>query len=197
MANLLPGAREILGGVYGAYRLARLDPRGMSYFDLSRAGMVHSFFAYVIALPVLALERVTATNITALPESALTILVIQILAYVNLCLLFPILAYLIARLIDAEERYPDLLVAYNWAVVIQAAVLLIPISLGATAWVPEPVVDGIGAAVSIMLLLYVWYVIRTAFQISGFAAAGMVLADVFLTQILVALVDAPLGIQPI
>ena len=196
MASLLPGAREIVGGVYGAYRLARLDPAGMAYFDLSRAGMVHRFFAYVLAFPVLALERVTYTNITELPESLATILVIQILGYIILCLIFPLFAYWVARLIDAEERYPALLVSYNWAVAIQAAALLIPITLGAAAWVPEPVASGIGTVISILLFVYVWYVIRTAFQISGFGAAGMLFADVILTQILVTVIDASLGIQP-
>ncbi len=197
MANLLPGPREILGGVYGAYRLARLDPQGMAYFDLSRAGMVHSFFAYVLALPVLVLERITATNITTLPESLAAILTIQGLAYVILCLVFPVFAYWVAQLIDAEERYPALLVAYNWAVAIQAAVLLIPILLGAAGWVPEAVAGGVGSVVSILLLVYVWYVIRTSFKIGGFGAAGMVFVDIFLTQILVTVTDAFLGIRPI
>ncbi|MDJ0896193.1 MAG: hypothetical protein QNJ92_13705 [Alphaproteobacteria bacterium] len=197
MASLLPGAREIFGGVYGAYRLARLDPKGMAYFDLSPAGMVHSFFAYVLALPVLAWERVTSTNITDLPESVATIVVIQVLGYIILCLIFPVFAYWVAQLIDAEERYPALLVSYNWAVAIQAAALLIPIGLGASAGVPEAVTSGVGSAISILLLVYVWYVIRTAFQISGFGAAGLLFADVMLTQILVTVIDAFLGIQPI
>ena len=41
--------------IYGAYRLARLDAAGMSYFDTSVAGFWRSFFAAVIIAPFYAM----------------------------------------------------------------------------------------------------------------------------------------------
>lgn len=51
----MPKFSEIATALYGAYRLARLDPQGMQYFDLSIGGFWRSFFAAVLMAPFFAL----------------------------------------------------------------------------------------------------------------------------------------------
>ena len=47
--------RELAASVYGAYRLARLDPNGLRFFDASPAGARRSFYAAAIVAPFYAL----------------------------------------------------------------------------------------------------------------------------------------------
>ena len=47
----MPPKQEIVASLYGAWRLMRLDPTGMTYFNLSADGFWRSFFAAVIVAP--------------------------------------------------------------------------------------------------------------------------------------------------
>ena len=44
-------AREVTAALYGSWRLARLDPGGMAYFNRTVEGFWNSFFAAVIVAP--------------------------------------------------------------------------------------------------------------------------------------------------
>ena len=52
--------REITLGLYGAFRLALLDVRGMAYFNCTEAGFWRSFTAAAIAAPESAKARTKA-----------------------------------------------------------------------------------------------------------------------------------------
>ena len=47
----MPPKQEIVASLYGAWRLMRLDPTGMTYFNLSSDGFWRSFFAAVMIAP--------------------------------------------------------------------------------------------------------------------------------------------------
>ena len=47
----IPSLRETLIGIYGAWRLARLERGAMSYFDASAEGFWKSFSAAALLLP--------------------------------------------------------------------------------------------------------------------------------------------------
>ena len=48
---MIPSPLEIAYGIYGAWRLARLDVTGMEVFDRTVAGFWKSFFAAVLVAP--------------------------------------------------------------------------------------------------------------------------------------------------
>ena len=51
----MPGREEINRALFGAYLLARRDPRGMGYFEISVEGFWRSFFAAALAAPMFAI----------------------------------------------------------------------------------------------------------------------------------------------
>jgi hypothetical protein len=184
----MPDREEILHSLIGAWRLARLDPRGMNEFDLSFTGFWHSFFAAVIVAPgyaILVAQRfiTTSPNTPEPPPSAVAfesesgigwIMLVQIVSYLISWAVFPLLAALATWFLDLGRNYVALIVAANWAAVIQIGAFLIALLLAAA-------LPGIGSLlvplVTMAILLYQWFITRTALQTTAGIAFALVLAD--------------------
>lgn len=184
----MPDREEILRSLIGAWRLAKLDTQGMNEFDLSFTGFWHSFFAAVLVAPgyaILVAQRFsTATpNVPEAPPSAVAfesesgigwILLVQTVTYLISWAAFPLLAAVATWLLDLGRNYVALIVAANWAAVIQIGAFLVALLLGAA-------LPGIGSVllplVTIGILLYQWFITRTALQTTAGIAFALVLAD--------------------
>ena len=98
----MPDREEVLGALYGAYRLARIDPAGMTYFNLSFEGFWRSFFAAVLVAPAYAV----AHNWTAVLQTAVFLAVV---------VLGPILAQVLATFLVTLTT--GAILAYQWFVI--------------------------------------------------------------------------------
>ena len=184
----MPDREEILRSLTGAWRLARLDPQGMSQFDLSFTGFWHSFFAAVLVAPgyaILVAQRFTtaAPDATDAPPSAVAfesesgigwIMTVQTISYLISWAAFPLLAAVITWVLDLGRNYVALIVAANWAAVIQIAAFLAALLIGAAL---PPLAGVLVALVTIGILFYQWFVTRTALQTTAGIAFALVLAD--------------------
>jgi hypothetical protein len=180
---MTPSWSEISFGVFGAWRLFRLDPKGMTYFDTSLEGFWKSFFAAVLVAPayaiILAIELSDAETI-AHPAS---IVIIQTLAYVISWLAFPLASFYVIQKMGRASRFVGYIVAFNWSSVIQLAIFL-PFSLLAVSGVlPDPITNLIGLAAFIVIMGYKWFITRTALDITGPPAVGLVLLSVVIDLI--------------
>ena len=101
---------------------------------------------------------------------------------------FPIAAILLTRLLGLARFYVPLVVATNWAAVIQIAVFIAAVVLARLLG------EGAGAllmlAVTILLVAYQWFVIRTALDTTGANAFGLLAVDLLLSAIVNVLTDA-------
>jgi hypothetical protein len=173
----MPDRKEVLESLYGACRLAFLDRSGMKHFNLSFEGFWRSFFAAVIVAPAFAL--LIAEELSARPGSFDLgwATLVQILAYVLSWAAFPLAAVVLTQLLGLSRNYVPLIVALNWATVLQVGAFLAAVVLGLAI----PVVDGLlpmlmtGAA-----LFYQWFVTRAALETSGGIALMLVLVDLVL-----------------
>jgi hypothetical protein len=180
--------RELVASLYGAYRLARFDPRGLGFFDTSPAGARRSFFAAAIVAPFYALMLVVGG-----PDGGdvdpLRFGVVEGIAYVLSWVAYPVLVEWLTRLLGCRERFETYLVAYNWSMVLQNAVVfpitmlaglgVLPLQVGQLPWL----------GVFLLILLYVGFIARTALEVPPATAAGLVLLDVLLS----ALIDGVAG----
>ena len=173
----MPDREEVYRSIYGAYRLAFLDPSGMAYFNLSVDGFWRSFFAAVLVAPGYVL--LVAQKLTAQPD-VLDLgwaILVQTLAYGLIWAAFPVLALVLTQLLGLSRNYVPLIVAVNWAAVLQLGVLLAAMALGLLV----PALEGLVLlVVTGGLLFYQWFVIRTALQTTGGIALLMVLVDLVL-----------------
>jgi hypothetical protein len=175
---VIPDQHEIVRSLFGAFRLARLDGRGMGYFNLSIEGFWRSFFAAAIVAPGYALlvaQKLATWPATVDPAVAV---LIEAAAYVLSWIAFPVAAVFLTMLLGLSRNYVPLIVAANWAEVLQFALFLLVML--ATLLLPAGVRGPVLVAVIGAILAYEWFVARTALETTGGVAVGIVLVDLLL-----------------
>jgi hypothetical protein len=171
--------RHVSHGVYGAWRLARLDPAAMAWFERGIGGVWRSFWAAALAFP----GFILATGWTVGPEQWTAsgtgrILLVITLAYVVLRAAFPLIILYFCDWLERGEQGLDLIIAYNWSLVLRTALPLGAI-LAATT-LPWPAAGLVALAVVAAQLSYLWFIARTALDAGGVAATVVVLIDLVL-----------------
>ena len=186
-------AREAVYSIFGAYRLAMLDKSGLSYMDRSPEGAIRSFNAALIVLPAYAV-LVVLRLWDVLPDvSLLRFVTVEGLAYVISWSAFPLVMFYISGLLDRSERYFDFLSAYNWSAVIQMGVYLPVVAVADSGLMPAGVDEGLVLAVTMLVLMYQWFIARTTLDINGGSAAGVVLLDMILAVFITGVSDGMLS----
>lgn len=192
---MMPDRAEIVSSLEGAWRLARLDRSGMTYFNLSVAGFWRSFFAAILVAPgyaVLVAQKLAESG-AASPEAAPSVaaagepavvwtVVVQTLTYAMSWALFPIAAAIITWLLSLSRFYVALIVAGNWAAVLQMGAFIGVLALGYV--LPAPLAPFLITLVTGGILFYQWFVVRTALQTGGGVALALVLVDLLLNTVL-------------
>lgn len=177
MSNLNKVARAL----YGAYRLARLDPDGMTYFDTSPAGFWHSFTAAIVVLPLFLATMLARWLSVPGTVNGLRFICIELIAYVIAWTAFPVLMATVCRMLDTEQYYIRGIVAYNWAGVLQN-LLYMPVAILSLSGV-----GGTGPLAMMILFLvmfYTWFVIKTAMKLPPLTAWGIVALDLIISMVL-------------
>lgn len=171
-------SKDIAKSLYGAFLLAKAKKDGMSYFDVSIDGFWNSFFAAALVAPIFFFLMTLRFTNGSIDTSALRFLSIEAIAYTIGWVLFPLIVFYLVQALERENQFIGFIVAYNWASVIQNFVYLpfaILFEIG--------VVGGSGAEFINLILLclvltYTWFVAKTALDINGFVATGIVFLDV-------------------
>ncbi len=171
---------EVGSAVFGAYRLACRDPGGMAFFDRSREGAIKSFYAAGLLVPFYLFLIVTRWWEDLDRLSPAYVLTIEVLYLVIAWTAFPVLMIGICKWIDRENRLFDFIVAANWAHVLTVAVRFPVIFLQRFELLPEPIVELLILVVMTLVLVYMWYVKKTALDIGGGMAAALTGADFIL-----------------
>jgi hypothetical protein len=176
----MPDRAEVWSALFGAYRLAWFDPAGMAHFNLTFDGFWRSFFAAILVAPAYAV--LIGLQVAARSEALdLGLLVVtESVGYVIAWSAFPVAAIPLTRLLGLGRNYVALIVALNWSAVLQTALFVGMVLLG--AFLP----GGLGVFLSTLttgaILVYQWFVIRTALQTTGGIALMLLLVDLVLTS---------------
>lgn len=180
----MPSARDVLSALYGVYRLARLDPSGLDFFDHTPAGFWRSFFAAVIIAPFyLALLSLRYSGMTA-PVDPLRFIAIETIAYVIAWVAFPLVMASLVKTIDRDEHYIRYIVAYNWAAVLQNGLYLPIAFLATTGVLAEASANLLGLFAIALIVFFTWFITRTALEVQAGMAAAIVGLD-FMLSILI------------
>jgi len=174
----MPDREEVYHSLYGAWRLAFLDQSGMKYFNLSVDGFWRSFFAAVLVAPGFALLVIEKLAARPDPINLGWAILIQMLAFGLSWAAFPLVAVLLTQLLGLSRNYVPLIVALNWAAVLQVAVFLAALLLGFL--IPGMLGGLLLFVITCAVLFYQWFVTRTALQTTGGVALLMVLVDLVL-----------------
>ncbi len=170
-------AREAATSLYGAYRLARFDARGMTYFETSLAAFWRSFYAAVIVAPVFAVLLVMRYAAGGAAVDEVRFASVEAIAYVIAWVAFPLVMVSLARLLDREERYLGYIVAYNWAAVLRNALYMPVVMLGVTGTVPAETVGPLILIALSVVFVYIWFIARVALDVGAWTAVALVALD--------------------
>ncbi|MEX0809149.1 MAG: hypothetical protein WD044_10520 [Dongiaceae bacterium] len=173
---------EIVRSVYGMWRLARLDTIGLQWLDRSPDGFWRSFRLAALLLPAFALHVYFDLSDSAITASLPRILAIQGIYYIVAWTAFPVLMHPIAVALGREERYIGYIVALNWSQVIQYGVLL-PVETLIFLGNGGGIGAFLGVVVFFALSVYLWFIAKTALDIHGTTAAGLVVLDILISQV--------------
>ncbi len=180
-------AREAAYSLYGAYRLARLDAGGLVYFDASLGGFWRSFYAAAFVAPFFTLLLALRYADGMVAASPLRYAVIESIAYVIAWVAFPVIMLTVVQMLDRERRLVGYIVAYNWAAVLQNALYLPIPMMGITGVLAVNVANGLGMLALVLILVYTWFITKTALEVSAAAAAGVLALDlglsIFITSV--------------
>ena len=171
----MPSRREVIAALYGAWRLMRFDASGMNWFDLTPDGFWRSFFAAVPVAPFFAL----LVYLDPLREAGTTdtgsAILLTALVYAIGWAIVPVVAIFLTRLLGLTRGYVPLIVAYNWTsvpqIVLQTAVALIS-ELGL---LPSGLAGILLFVAVVYILVYEWFIVRTALQTTPGTAIGIVI----------------------
>ncbi|MFQ5955118.1 MAG: hypothetical protein ACE5JZ_08660 [Kiloniellales bacterium] len=176
----MPSALEITRALYGAWRFVRLDRGAMQWFEVSVGGFWRSFFAFAIVAPGYAVLKHIEHAEVPLSAGAPRIVIVDGISYVLQIVAYPLAMVYLSRAIGRWDRYIGFIVALNWSVVLQMAVMVLAILLAASHAVPEAAGPRLVFAAWIAVLLYQWFVTLTALEVSGLIAAGAVALDLLI-----------------
>ena len=187
---MMPSGQEVASGLRGAWRLLRVDAGGLADFDQSVEGFWKSFYAAVLTAPAYVI--VVALHLSGVEPVGgfLHLVLVEGCGYVIEWVAYPLAAFYIAEMIGKQETYIRFIVALNWSRVIQM-ILYLPVLLLVEAEAFAPQFGGLlSFVVTIAVLIYQWYVTRSALAVHGLPAGLLVALDVAISIIIVQITDA-------
>ena len=177
---------QVSSAIYGAWRLAHFDPSGMVHFDQSIGGFWRSFFAAVIVLPaeiILLTVLMSQSDAETLQAAPLwRVVAIWAIAYVIGWAAFPLVMVGITDTLDRRDRYIGFIVAANWSTIIQAVAIVPAVIISVSGWFAGFLLY---VAVQVAVFAYAWFITKTALDITGLPAAGVVLLS-FVVELVIA-----------
>jgi biotin transporter BioY len=170
-------APEVARALYGALRLARLDPGGIDQFDNTVEAFWRSFYAMLIVAPghvILAAIRYSVVEPTSGP---IQVFLVETIGYVIGWFAFPFAMLYVADKLDRGERYFRYIAAANWAAVLQVGLMLVIVAVEYGFRLSLATVGFVHFITMIVVLVYFWFIARVGLEISGRAAAAIVGLD--------------------
>ena len=183
-------AAEIARAIQGCWRLARLDPSGMDFFDKTIDGFWRSFWVAALVAPAYMLLGWFDGGAAAVEAGTARHYTVEGIAYVISWVAYPLAMFYLARLMDREQDFIGYAVAYNWSHIFQVAVFL-PV----WAMAPDDPTAPSGwslimTVATVIVLIYVGYIAKTALRITAMMASGVVALDVALSLLIGGIRDA-------
>ncbi len=181
---MIPGAQEVIRSLKGAALLARRDPSALGYFNLSIEGFWRSFAALLLVAPIFFIFAGLdfAADTTAERQDGVTpaadgryasIAVLLIISWAS----FPLIMVPVARVLGLSHRYVTYIIVFNWTSVLAELILATPIALLYMGLFGVDTARGVYGIALLLVVVYRWYIAKTALETTGLNASAMVLLE--------------------
>lgn len=186
---------DIRGGLSGAWRLFRGDPKAMDAFDLSYDGFWKSFLAILVALPVFllyvhgewsalsaAVERAPDAQVAAPSFAAHLVLRLAVMAVDWLA--FPLIVLATAGPLGIAGRVVPYIIAQNWAAAAASVVIALPGIAFAYSLLGAGVASLVTFVLFLLVLRFFYLVARIALGAPVGLAVGLVAFNALLSLLI-------------
>jgi hypothetical protein len=166
---------DIRSGTRGIWAMLAFKEGWRQHFDVSVDGFIRSFMAVIYALPAFILLMVSANHVLAeLPggAGAQISLTDAIGQYARIWLLFPVIAYLVVKLLGLKGGFSAWVVVHNWAVFVLLHVQALFWLLAAAGIANAEALGLLLALYQILRLMVHWRVAAGALDLHWGLAAG-------------------------
>lgn len=186
----MPSGQEILDSLYGAWRILRMDPGALGYFNQSVEGFWRSFFAIVLVVPIFAFITYVGTESAPEEQQVAAVLapgtsvIVHTLALLLAWAAFPTAMIWLTRMLNLSHRYVVYIIVWNWSNVISAVIFLIVMLLLVTGILSQGVVGVLGIFAFGYVLFYSYLVARAGLDCTGGTAIGIVVFEVVLEHLI-------------
>jgi hypothetical protein len=180
-SDIMPDRQEVLSSLYGAYRLARFDENGMNFFNVSVEGFWRSFFAAVLLAPFYMLS-IGQDFMTAEGGFSFWAVLVHLTTYGLSWVVFPLVAFFVTDLLGIGHRFTALVVAVNWSSVLIFG--LLTVCIGFVTLAQQSLAELALVVVTAGLIVYHWFVIKTALGTTAAIAIAFVLFNFLLGAML-------------
>ncbi|NQU59086.1 MAG: hypothetical protein HQ513_17780 [Rhodospirillales bacterium] len=175
---------ETTNALYGIYRLARMDPGGIEYFRNTTGAFWRSFKVALVIAPFYAGLLAMRYAMGEVSTPPLRFIAVESISYAVAWLAFPVLIEPLIRGMGKADKYIRFIIAYNWAGLLQN-ILYLPLAMLSVSAVLPPGSGGFfGLIVLMVIMAYTWFIAKTALEISGGQAAGIVAIDFTLSLLI-------------
>ncbi|MFP6696908.1 MAG: hypothetical protein VCF08_08385 [Alphaproteobacteria bacterium] len=182
---------EVTRSIHGAWRVARMDPDALDYFDLTIDGFWRSFAALLVVAPfyiiflILNYGNQTGLELPTGPVVSTEFYVaVKLVAYIIGWLAFPLIMVPISRLLDLSQNYVPYIIVWNWSNVLVMAVILPTVLLFPPAAQTAAAAKMVLMGAQIAMLFYGYLVARAGLRCKIFTAVGVVVLDLLLSLLL-------------
>jgi hypothetical protein len=180
-----------VSGLQAALLLARGRPEGVQHVDNDLRVAARSFWAAGVALPAFLCLRLLDWAAEGLPPHPVHAWALDLLFYVVGWAGYAVLSRSLVTALGRAQHWPRFITVWNWCNVVQYLLLVaagLPLLLGAPDWL-----DQTAGLVALGWALWLeWFAARAALDVSGLAAAGMVVLDIAIGLLLSGVTEAVL-----
>jgi hypothetical protein len=167
----------------------------MRFFDQSIRGFWRSFYVAVLAAPLWIIDSLIQLSNGHLSGGLARFTIAEFIGYVISWVAYPIAAFYLSRFLDREEQYVGFIVAYNWSSLVQSAAQTTALVIASASLLPFGLGDLVYYGVVLAILVYEWFVTRTALGVSTIVAAGFVGLDLAIGYLLYLIQNAEAGLS--
>lgn len=174
----------------GAWRLARLDTGGLKDFDRTAKGFWQSFAAAAFIFPLFFVLQILQIQHGGGTVDFARAIVILPLGFASVWVAIALIAFHLMELNGKVDRYFDTMVAYHWAAVIQAAVVLAHLTVSELGLLPFEMLALIGVVLQLWIYAFAGYVAYVGLDRHVLLAIAIVVCDVMLGEIMYSIMRA-------
>ena len=183
-------ARELMTALFATLRLIRREPDALAWFDASLDGFWRSFAAAGLVAPLYVLSLLLWPDTVTIPAPDPTrLFLLKAIAYVMGWVAYPLVVISMLRRMNREGHFFRYLVAYNWFQLPKEAVFFLLALFYSAGVIPGHGAQFLSLIAFAATLYYFWYIARSALEVDGYTAAGMVLIDLTLSLLISGIAD--------